>query len=136
MGFFIGIYLCSLAGEIYAVSVRVTHSACLLLVYGVICLGVIANSQPELSRLFTYYPGFAIYCLVMMYQDEKSNRISFLKDKKIKRLMNEQRDILNKMPDGLILHKKDESSELQPQNDETELNFINQTFYDMFVRKI
>ena len=57
---------------------------------------------------------------LIFYIDDRESKKNFLNKQKIQRLLKEEREILNTLPDGLIIHQG------------KELKFLNSTFKKMF----
>jgi hypothetical protein len=65
----------------------------------------------------------------VVYHNEKNDRESFLREIHIQNLLREQRDILETLPDGLIVHKV--NTDTTGKN--TQIKYLNQTFLSMFL---
>ena len=62
---------------------------------------------------------------IYFYFEERQSKHNYLAQLKIKRLIKEQRNILEKLPDGLIIHKN------KGQN--VDVKYLNKTFNAMFL---
>ena len=70
---------------------------------------------------------FGLFCLsALNYNNIETQVTSFLKQKKIVRLFQEQNTIFDDLPNGLILYKEDESQNM------IQIHHINKLFKSMF----
>ena len=76
---------------------------------------------------------------VVFYLLEYDSKLTFLKDQKIKRLLSEQKNIMETLPDGLIIYQQ---SQEDPQKNnqlksrhEIQVQYLNSTFKQMFMQQ-
>lgn len=79
-------------------------------------LPTMAYKYTQIAWLLAFAPVF--------YLEEYSSKNGFLDQLKIKRLIKEQRTILETLPDGLVIH--------QDQGNNLDVKYINSTFNNMF----
>ena len=69
---------------------------------------------------------FTVLITIITYGDIKTSKNNFLRSKKIVKLCKEHNLILNNLPDGIIIQKKENLNTLN------EMHLINKTFKSMF----
>ena len=82
-----------------------------------------------------------LYSIFQIRFAESNHRQSFYNDQRIQKLLLEQRDVFENLPDGLIVHnKKDKTlnadeSQVQDIN-KVQIKYLNKTFREMFLFEI
>ena len=87
-------------------------------------------SQKKSEKISNDYAKMAVFLTVLIiiitYGDIKTSKNNFLRSKKIVKLCKEHNFILNNLPDGIIIQKKENLNSLN------EMHLINKTFKSMF----
>ena len=87
-------------------------------------------SERKSAKISNDYAKMAVFLTVLIiiitYGDIKTSKNNFLRSKKIVKLCKEHNFILNNLPDGIIIQKKENLNSLN------EMHLINKTFKSMF----
>ena len=87
-------------------------------------------SERKSAKISNDYAKMAVFLTVLIiiitYGDIKTSKNNFLRSKKIVKLCKEHNLILNNLPDGIIIQKKENLNTLN------EMHLINKTFKSMF----
>ena len=87
-------------------------------------------SERKSAKISNDYAKMAVFLTVLIiiitYGDIKTSKNNFLRSKKIVKLCKEHNFILNNLPDGIIIQKKENLNTLN------EMHLINKTFKSMF----
>lgn len=68
--------------------------------------------------------------VICFYIFERESRMRFLQKKQIESLMKEQKKVFDLLPEGLVIHSRDEDT------NQSQINYLNQTFRQMFTDKV